>query len=124
MSANSPSFGIVGAGFSGSLLAVHLLRRLPQSARVYLIERRSEFGSGLAYSTANASHLLNVRAERMSAFENEPGHFLNWLSEQKEMDLPFGTAFVPRGLYGRYIQSLLSDQLGTEGGNRNLYLCP
>ncbi len=31
---------------------------------------------------------------------------------------------MPRGLYGRYIQSLLADQLGAETGNRNLYLFP
>lgn len=120
----SPSFGIIGAGFSGSLLAVHLLRRLPHGARVHLIERRDEFGSGLAFSTPNSSHLLNVRAERMSAFEKEPGHFFQWLAGQGEVSLQDGSAFVPRGLYGRYIQSLLSDQLWTEGGNRNLYLFP
>lgn len=119
-----PSFGIIGAGFSGSLLAVHLLRRLPHEARVHLIERRDEFGSGLAFSTPNSSHLLNVRAERMSAFEKEPGHFFQWLSAQGEVRLQDGSAFVPRGLYGRYIQSLLAEQLWTEGGNRNLYLFP
>ena len=119
-----PSFGIIGAGFSGSLLAVHLLRRLPHGARVHLIERREEFGSGLAFSTPNSSHLLNVRAERMSAFEKEPGHFFQWLAGQGEISLQDGSAFVPRGLYGRYIQSLLAEQLWTEGGNRNLYLFP
>ena len=119
-----PSFGIIGAGFSGSLLAVHLLRRLPHEARVYLIERREEFGSGLAFSTPNSSHLLNVRAERMSAFESEPDHFFQWLQAQGEVTLEGGSAFVPRGLYGRYIQSLLAEQLWTEGGNRNLYLFP
>ncbi|HMA50358.1 MAG TPA: FAD/NAD(P)-binding protein [Magnetospirillaceae bacterium] len=120
----TPSFGIVGAGFSGSLLAVHLLRRLPQGSRVHLIERRGEFGSGLAFSTPNSSHLLNVRAERMSAFEKEPAHFLDWLSSLSGEDGLTGAAFVPRGLYGRYIQSLLADQLGAENGNRNLYLFP
>ena len=120
----TPSFGIVGAGFSGSLLAVHLLRRLPQGSRVHLIERRGEFGAGLAFSSPNSSHLLNVRAERMSAFEREPAHFLNWLSEQGGEEVPNGAAFVPRGMYGRYIQSLLADQLGAETGNRNLYLFP
>jgi uncharacterized NAD(P)/FAD-binding protein YdhS len=120
----TPSFGIIGAGFSGSLLAVHLLRRLPHGARVHLIERRDEFGSGLAFSTPNSSHLLNVRAERMSAFESVPGHFFQWLQTQGEVSLQDGSAFVPRGLYGRYIQSLLAEQLWTEGGNRNLYLFP
>jgi hypothetical protein len=39
---------IVGGGFSGSLLAVHLLRRSPLADRVFLIERNAAFGRGVA----------------------------------------------------------------------------
>jgi uncharacterized NAD(P)/FAD-binding protein YdhS len=60
----------------------------------------------------------------MSAFEDDPDHFLRWLATQPDVVPRPGTAFVPRGLYGRYVQSLLADQLWTEGGNRNLYLFP
>jgi uncharacterized NAD(P)/FAD-binding protein YdhS len=58
------TFGIIGSGFSGSLLAVHLLDRLPVGSRVHLIDHRPGFGQGLAYSTANPSNLLNVRASQ------------------------------------------------------------
>ena len=53
---------IIGAGFSGSLLAVQLLRRFSPQARVYLVEKSAQFGRGLAYATGNPNHLLNVRA--------------------------------------------------------------
>ena len=70
---------IIGAGFSGSLLAVHLLRRAGPDDRILLIERNAAFGRGAAYATGNDSHLLNVRAGNMSAFSDRPDHFLDWL---------------------------------------------
>ena len=51
---------IVGGGFSGTLLAVNLLRL---GARVVLIERdEAHLAKGLAYGTPHPEHLLNVRA--------------------------------------------------------------
>ena len=48
---------IIGAGFSGTLLAINLLRH--EGPRVTLIEQRDTFAQGVAYSTGNPSHLLN-----------------------------------------------------------------
>lgn len=67
---------IVGAGFSGTMLAVHLASR---GAVVTLIDRRGRFGAGLAYSTTEPVHLLNVPAGKMSAFVDTPDHFAQWL---------------------------------------------
>ncbi|HEY4171943.1 MAG TPA: FAD/NAD(P)-binding protein, partial [Rhodopila sp.] len=60
------TIAIIGAGFSGTLLSLHLLRHCPPPIRLVLIERNSQFGRGLAYATGNASHILNVPAARMS----------------------------------------------------------
>ena len=57
---------IVGGGASGVLLACHLLRRFSDNIKVTLIERNPTIGRGLAYGTANPTHLLNVRAANMS----------------------------------------------------------
>ena len=101
------SVAIIGAGFSGSLLAVQLVRRDPD-LRVWLIERSGVFGRGLAYSTTCPAHLLNVRANRMSAFPDDPGHFVRWLEANRpEFADPEG--FVPRMVYGDYVQSILDD---------------
>ncbi len=98
---------VVGAGFSGSLTALRLLVA-PDGPRVILIERGARFGRGAAYSTSNARHLLNVRATNMSAFVEQPAHFIEWLEAN---DASGGAApeatFVTRDLYGRYLQSLL-----------------
>jgi uncharacterized NAD(P)/FAD-binding protein YdhS len=109
------TIAIVGAGFSGTLLSLHLMRRCPPSTRIVLIERNRRFGRGTAYSTPNPSHLLNVPAGRMSAFHDKPSDFLDWLSAQPESTLkgvvPAAGTFVPRELFGEYVRSLLNDEM-------------
>ncbi|MBB4662267.1 FAD/NAD(P)-binding protein [Conexibacter arvalis] len=98
---------VVGAGCAGTLTAVDLLRRPGGPLRVVLVERRGSFGPGVAYSTPDARHLLNVAAERMSAFPGDPGHFAAWAADRLG-PLPAG-AYLPRGLYGDYLRALLDD---------------
>jgi uncharacterized NAD(P)/FAD-binding protein YdhS len=107
------TIAIVGAGFSGTLLTLHLLRRCPASTRIHLIERNRRFGPGAAYSTGNANHLLNVPAGRMSAFRDRPQDFQEWLAaSMPELSSTQAAAtFVPRGLYGDYIRRLLVEEM-------------
>src|SRR5262249_6311998 len=119
---------IVGAGFTGSLLALHLLQRCQPGDRIYLIERNAQFGRGLAYSTGNPNHLLNVRAGNMSAYADQPDHFVQWLRRLPKAtqallnEYPTATTFVPRGLYGSYIQQQLGEEIWRRGHGSNLYL--
>ncbi len=119
------TIAVIGAGFSGTLLSLHLLRRCPPSTRVTLIERNRQFGLGTAYATGNPSHLLNVPAGRMSAFHDRPLDFLNWLQRQPDLlgDLqPVASSFVPRSLYGTYVRSLLNEELKTPDRRDRLVL--
>jgi uncharacterized NAD(P)/FAD-binding protein YdhS len=85
---------IVGGGYSGTMLAVNLLRL--GSARVTLAERRrDQLARGVAYSAADDSHLLNVRAGNMSAFPDDREHFARWLAEHgfgrcRDIRAPYG----------------------------------
>lgn len=127
MNARPFSIGIVGAGFSGALLAVHLLRYCRSDDRIYLIEKRAGFGRGLAYSTTNQHHLLNVRAGNMSAFASRPDHFVDWLRHRRAEDgeaAADADSFVSRRLYGTYVRSLLCDELWSGGKGPNLFLVP
>jgi uncharacterized NAD(P)/FAD-binding protein YdhS len=119
---------VIGGGFSGVLTAIHLLWRCQPGERVYLVEKNGRVGQGLAFGTRHPSHVLNVRAENMSAFADEPGHFARWLAKLRddgESDLgvegPAGT-FARREIYGRYIQALLSDAIVRQGGAANFFL--
>ncbi|HEX4208888.1 MAG TPA: FAD/NAD(P)-binding protein, partial [Candidatus Binataceae bacterium] len=116
-----PTIAIIGAGFTGSMLAVHLMsqasanplmRHASPPLRITLIEKRSRCGPGLAYSTDNPSHLLNGPAGKMSAFPSAPNHFLEWLSRHSQQGHSrsrfYGPgSFVTRQLYGDYLSSLL-----------------
>jgi uncharacterized NAD(P)/FAD-binding protein YdhS len=117
------SIAVIGTGFSGALLAVHLLRHCRAGDRVYLIEKRAGFGRGLAYSATNQRHLLNVRAGN----HDQPNHFVDWLRHHAQPAhgaAPTAESFVSRRLYGTYIRSLLCDELWTSGKGRNLFLVP
>lgn len=100
------TIAIVGGGASGAVLALQILREGRGRTPVILVERRSEFGYGLAYSTRNPAHLLNVRAANMSAFPDEPDHFRAWFSQRRGMDVE-GGHFAPRADYGAYLSALL-----------------
>lgn len=96
---------IVGCGFSGSLLAINLLRH--DGPRSLIVERESALvGQGIAYGRAQAEHLLNVRASNMSAFPDDPDHFIRWLEAGHHAT---ADGFAGRALYGRYLRELLDE---------------
>ena len=97
---------IVGAGFSGTVLAIHLLRRpIHAPTRIVLIERSGTFGRGAAYAARPFPYLLNVPASRMSANSREPLEFLRFV--QRRNPRATGEDFLPRELYGEYLQEAL-----------------
>lgn len=100
---------IAGAGFSGTLTAVQLLRQCgTQKIKVLLVERSSEFASGLAYGRAATENVLNVPAGNMSALPDQPDHFLHYC---QKLDPAHGaSSFLPRRLYARYLADLLQQQ--------------
>ena len=80
---------IVGGGFSGTMAAAQLVRR---GLRVVLVEGGGRGGRGIAYSTRDEVHLLNVPAARMSAWPDAPDDFVA---------AGFGPGeFAPRRAYG------------------------
>ncbi|MET0179636.1 MAG: FAD/NAD(P)-binding protein [Novosphingobium sp.] len=102
---------IVGAGFSGTLLAINLLRH--GGPRVTLIERRLAFARGVAFAAGQPGHLLNVRAANMSALPDQPAHFAEWLAREGR---GVGATFATRHEYGRYLAGLLHETVVDSGG--------
>jgi uncharacterized NAD(P)/FAD-binding protein YdhS len=104
---------IIGGGVSGSLLAIQLLRSSQSPLQVLVLERTGELGRGVAYGTRCVEHVLNVPAIRMGAFPEAPGHFYQWLAARAgQPGFPARVApedFVPRHLFGEYVQSLLDE---------------
>ena len=111
------TIAIIGAGYSGTVLALNLLRLTGPSTRIVLIERSKTFGLGQAYSTTNPDHLLNVPLTRMSAFATQPSHFQDWLLAQPN---PPAGPFVPRLMFGRYIRQMLEQAQHSAGARLEL----
>lgn len=106
---------IIGAGFSGTALAAALHRAGEVSCEIMLFDKSGRFGMGDAYRTPFPFHWLNVRACDMSAFEDEPDHYVKWLEANQEIkpyldkNVPLPNQFTPRILYGTYLKKLLQD---------------
>jgi uncharacterized NAD(P)/FAD-binding protein YdhS len=101
------SIAVIGAGFSGTILVAHLLRRCQGEGglRVYLINRSGRLARGVAYGTRSSNHVLNVPAGRMSAFAADENDFLRFA--QRRDPAIQGGSFVPRHLYGDYLEHIL-----------------
>jgi uncharacterized NAD(P)/FAD-binding protein YdhS len=95
---------IVGGGASGTLTAV-ALARFPELGPITVVDAAGAFARGVAYSTEEPVHLLNVPAARMSAIPEQPSQLLTWLSGRGEAPDP--EAFIQRRLYGAYLGELL-----------------
>ncbi|MER9925591.1 FAD/NAD(P)-binding protein [Mesorhizobium sp. M0048] len=114
MSAREPIIAIVGGGFSGAATAFHLARLLPAGAAdIVVVEPREELGHGLAYSTADPAHRINVAASRMTLISGHNSHFADWLERtgavlnDAEAITANGAAYPQRRVFGRYVESHL-----------------
>ncbi|HUO53260.1 MAG TPA: FAD/NAD(P)-binding protein, partial [Rhodoblastus sp.] len=103
--ASAPTVAVVGGGFSGAMVAAHLLRKANGPLRVALIERRGALGEGVAYSTREHEHLLNVPAKNMSVWPDRPTDLVEWVRRHKGRIGP--DDFIPRHWYGEYIRDSL-----------------
>ncbi|QED22973.1 FAD/NAD(P)-binding protein [Candidatus Deianiraea vastatrix] len=102
---------IVGLGYSGALCFANIARKFQFTSNVQIdiFDKSYSMGRGLAYKKQDFTRLLNVPAFRMSAFPDNQYHFLNWLQNNgysyEECD------FVPRGIYGNYIESIVMESV-------------
>ncbi|TIP32278.1 MAG: FAD/NAD(P)-binding protein, partial [Mesorhizobium sp.] len=109
-----PVVAIIGGGFSGAATAFHLARLLPAGAAdIVVVEPREGLGYGLAYSTADPSHRINVPASRMTLISGQDSHFADWLEQtgaildDAEAIAANGALYPQRRVFGRYVESYL-----------------
>jgi uncharacterized NAD(P)/FAD-binding protein YdhS len=101
----------VGAGAAGALTAARLIDEAGRHHRpieVTLIDPRPDVGRGVAYSTEDNRHLLNVPVRKMTAYPEDADHFARWL-EAHDGRPADPCDYVPRGRYGQYLAHVLDD---------------
>lgn len=102
---HSHTIVIVGAGFSGTVLATRLLRTVAPQTQLILVEQGPEHSRGIAYTKRDYPYLLNVPAARMSADSRDPLQFVRF-AKRRDPSVE-GEHFLPREVYGDYLESCL-----------------
>jgi uncharacterized NAD(P)/FAD-binding protein YdhS len=108
---NATTVAVIGGAFSGICLAAHLHRTASRPVNVFVFERAG-VGKSVAFGTREPVHLLNGPASNHSAFDDVPDDFVDFLANDPEAQRfldparPIRGQFVPRMLYGRYLQRL------------------
>ncbi|MGQ0827232.1 MAG: FAD/NAD(P)-binding protein [Bacteroidota bacterium] len=105
--------GIIGGGFSGTMTAVNLMISATKPIEIIAINEKETFNKGVAFNPYSKAHLLNVITSKMTAFSNEPEHFLNWVMKQNEYEnkdrVLIANSYLPRYLYGQYLSGIWTE---------------
>lgn len=116
--------GIIGGGFSGTMLVRHLVEQQSEFLSIFIFNSNADFARGVAYNPKSSKLLLNVVAEKMSAFPDKPNHFIEWclkngIGTETARDLLAGS-FLPRSTYGSYLNDLWEEtqEIARDNGHK------
>jgi len=102
---------IIGGGFTGTALAIHLARAGQAGWHVTVIEPRAQLAQGVAYGTTDPAHRINVPAARMQLAGDEEGIFdRDYRASpafQADPDALWrdGNVYPQRGEFGRWVNT-------------------
>ena len=108
---HEPTFdiAIIGGGAAGTMTAIQALRQADAPLRIALLDPAAAPGQGVAYSTRHAEHLLNVPVRRMSALDDVPEDFLDFIAGDGGDRESLGPQFVQRHRYADYLETRLRE---------------
>jgi uncharacterized NAD(P)/FAD-binding protein YdhS len=119
-------FAVVGGGYSAAAFIIHAIRRLAGKLDFDVIDPAPELGRGIAYSTRDPLHRINVPSDRMSLLPDDGEHATRWLFAQSLLPGDgsgadgTGAWYVPRWHYGTYVGSILSETVRAAGNRVSL----
>jgi len=96
---------VIGAGFCGTMIACELARlSTPHELAIALVDDRAQFARGVAYQCNDEGWLLNAHAAQLGAVNGRPDDFSRFC---QSMGIDTADCYVPRALYGAYLEDLL-----------------
>ncbi len=104
-----PRIGIIGGGYTGTAVAIHLSRQSAVPLDISVVEPAAELGRGVAYGTTDPDHRINGPTTTHSLYLDNLAHFDQWyrasgaLADDPECVDALGRAFVRRAAMGRYV---------------------
>ncbi len=110
---------VIGGGFCGAFFAAQLAHYSRHPLTISVIEPRGALGGGVAYSTPDPAHRINVPASRMTLFPENPADFDDWfrragglaaggLETDPEAIWADGAAYPRRAVFGHYVEYILN----------------
>ena len=99
------NIAIIGGGAAGAAVFGALLARNADDTVYWVAGDAAPAGYGVAYSTQQEHHLLNVRASGMGLYLDTDEDFAAFSARQRPGVKP--TDFLPRRLFGHYVESQL-----------------
>lgn len=105
----SVDIAVIGNGLSSAVTLMNIAANAERRLHVAVVGRSRTMGQGVAYSTPEEVHRLNVPAARMSLFPDRPDDLCDWLSETGGTSGP--EDFVPRPVFGQYVKQRLDERL-------------
>jgi uncharacterized NAD(P)/FAD-binding protein YdhS len=113
---------VIGGGFCGAFFAAQLAKHSERPVAISVIEPRAALGGGIAYSTQDPAHRINVPASRMSLFPDHPTDFDEWFRSSGELDADpealwhDGSAYPRRAAFGRYVAGIVARRSNARAG--------
>jgi uncharacterized NAD(P)/FAD-binding protein YdhS len=104
-----PRIGIIGGGYTGAAVAVHLSRQSAVPLDISVVEPLAELGRGVAYGSTDPDHRINGPTIQHSLYPDDGGHFDKWyrasgaITDDPESLDALGRAFARRAEMGRYV---------------------
>ena len=101
---------VVGGGASGTAVITQLIEKIQQGKQIRsiaLVEKSEAVGPGLAYSENCEATILNMHADTMGLYADNPTHFSNWMKVHLSGRRDEEDHFPPRYIYGQYLASLV-----------------
>jgi uncharacterized NAD(P)/FAD-binding protein YdhS len=107
---------VIGGGFCGAFFAAQLAEFSRHPVTISVIEPRAMLGGGVAYSSTDPAHRINVPASRMTLFPETPAHFDEWFRRSGELETDpeaiwrDGNAYPRRAIFGRYVAQIVASR--------------
>lgn len=115
---------IIGGGAVGVSILYQLIKKnidtyYISGLEINIFEKNLSIGRGLAYGHDSEINLLNRPIETMSAVHGNQNDFIDWLSNNNHWKKSYPNIhidknkgnFLPRSLFGMYLESLFADSL-------------
>ena len=115
MSSDRPVVAIIGGGYTGAALAIHLSRAAGRPLDIAIVEPRGTLGAGLAHSADDPDHRLNGPDGVHILFPDAPDDFGDWLRETGALDrdpeavTDGGRVFPRRSDFGAYMAARVGE---------------